>query len=239
MLSIIIPAHNERENLIKGLSTLSNQIKKLPEKPVEVIVVLSADTSDGSEKLKVQAPIQIIRCKQKGRAVQMNMGATIARGNIFAFLHADIVPPANFIIDIFETMRQGYYVGLFSYKFDKSSPLLRINEFFTSKNGLFTGAGDQCLFISKDTFYDLDRFDEQQTIMEDFKFFEKIKKQRIDFKIVNNPLTVSARKYEENSFLKVNLVNFILFIMFKMGYSPESLKATHNTFIKLPNKNYK
>ncbi len=239
MLSIIIPAHNEKENIEGLFQILSTQLKQHPAFQVEVLVIISAGNTDGTELLKTTGPFKIIKCEGKGRAVQMNLGAEMAKGNILAFLHADSIPPNGFLNNIYETIGDGYGAGLFSYKFDKSGPLLKINEFFTAKDGLFTGAGDQCLFITRANFETLGGFNEKQVIMEDFEFWFKIKKNKITYKIVNNNLVVSARKYDYNSYLRVNFTNLVLFLMFKTGFTPEKIKATHNTMLNLPNDNYK
>ncbi len=239
MLSIIIPAHNEKENIEGLISILSAQLKQNPTFQVEVLVILSGGNTDGAEHLKTTGPFHIIQCQGKGRAIQMNLGANIAKGNVLAFLHADSIPPNGFLSNIFETIGNGYGAGLFSYKFDKSGLLLKINEFFTAKDGLFTGAGDQCLFITKGNFESLKGFNEEQVIMEDFEFWGKIKKNKIPYKIVNNNLVVSARKYDYNSYLRVNFTNLVLFLMFKTGFTPEKIKTTHNTMLNLPNDNYK
>ena len=239
MLSIIIPAHNEKENIESLLKILSAQLKQHPSLQVEVLVILSAGNSDGTELITTTGPFKIIKCKGKGRAVQMNLGAKMAKGSILAFLHADSIPPNGFLNNIYDTIGDGYGAGLFSYKFDKSGPLLKINEFFTAKDGLFTGAGDQCLFITKANFESLGGFNEEQVIMEDFEFWFKLKKNKITYKIVNNNLVVSGRKYDYNSYLRVNFTNLVLFLMFKTGFPPEKIKTTHNTMLNLPNDNYK
>ncbi|MEB8346750.1 TIGR04283 family arsenosugar biosynthesis glycosyltransferase [Flavobacteriaceae bacterium KMM 6898] len=239
MLSIVIPAHNEKANIESLFKILSKQLKQHPSLQVEVLVILSGGNTDGAEQLKHTGPFHIIQCQDKGRAVQMNLGAKMAKGSILAFLHADSIPPKGFLNNIYETISDGYGAGLFSYKFDKSGLLLKINEFFTTKDGLFTGAGDQCLFITKANFIRLDGFNEEQVIMEDFEFWHKIKKSKIPYKIVNNNLVVSARKYDYNSYLRVNFTNLVLFLMFKSGFTPEKIKTTHNTMLNLPNDNYK
>lgn len=239
MLSIVIPTHNEKENIEGLFKILSKQLKQHPSLQVEVLAILSGGNSDGTEHLQTTGPFHIVKCPGKGRAVQMNMGAQLAKGSILAFLHADSIPPNGFLNNIFETITDGFGAGLFSYRFDKSGPLLKINEFFTAKDGLFTGAGDQCLFITKANFEILGGFNEDQVIMEDFEFWDKIKKNKITYKIVNNNLVVSARKYDYNSYLRVNFTNLVLFVMYKIGFTPEKIKTTHNTMLNLPNDNYK
>jgi len=146
MISIIIPAHNEEANL-KYLVPYLEEITK--EKKVEIIVVLSATNSDNSVQIPCSLATTFVICEQSGRAIQMNCGAAQAKGDYLVFLHADVKPPVDFIDNIKETLNSYYDAGFFSYKFDKENFLLRINASFTAKDGLFTGGGDQCLFIKK------------------------------------------------------------------------------------------
>ncbi|MUH36120.1 glycosyltransferase [Zobellia amurskyensis] len=227
MISIVIPAHNERHNLSKLLPTL--HLDKS-----EGIVVLSCDSIDNSESLETPTNIKFVRCKEKGRAVQMNTGASVALGDVLVFLHADVKPPTSFLHDIENAFDEGYEAGFFSYRFDKNSFWLNINASFTAKDGIFTGGGDQCLFIKKSTFENLGKFNEEQALMEDFEFFKRMKKNKIPYKIINNDLIVSARKYESNSYLRVNLTNLLLVVLFKMGLSSEKLKSIHNKLLRMP-----
>lgn len=239
MLSIIIPAHNEKDNLKQLLFTLSGIVERCHKGPVEVFIILSSTNTDGSEELPLTPHFHLIRCEKKGRAVQMNLGAQLANGDMLAFLHADSIPPPAFADNIFDALSKGFDAGLFSYQFDKGGLLLKINEFFTTRNGLFTGAGDQCLFIKTSVFNRLGQFKESQMIMEDFEFFDRMKKYKIKYTLIQNNLIVSSRKYDYNSYLWVNFSNLVLFLMYKMGFSSEKIKIAHNAMLRLPNDNYR
>jgi len=231
MITIIIPAHNEKDNLRRLLPSLkeSRSIGAL-----EVLVALSNENCDRSEEVCCNDNIRFVKSSKKGRAVQMNTAAAVAKGDTLVFLHADVRPPDSFLDDIKNTLAEGYDAGFFSYRFDKKSLLLKINAWFTAKEGIFTGGGDQCLFIKKELFFELGRFDEKQVLMEDFEFFERMKKNNVRYKIIKNDLIVSARKYRNNSYLRVNLSNLLLVILFKFGYPPEKLKSLHNRLLRLP-----
>jgi len=234
MVSIIIPAHKEYRNL-KRLFLKTNFLEYTQE--AEVIIASSPDKCNATALLCSEFNIKYLLCSKKGRAAQMNAALKVATGEILVFLHADVIPPYGFLDDIKTCLKGNYDAGFFSYRFDKKSWLLGINASFTAKDGLFTGGGDQCLFIRKSTFLKLKGFNEEQVLMEDFEFFRRMKKNKIPYKIIKNDLIVSARKYECNSYLRINLSNLLLVMMFKLGFSGDTLKTVHNKLIRTPYSN--
>lgn len=231
MISIIIPAHNEKDNLKRLLCRLSSLSIGVN---AEVIVALSSSNNDRSENINTNLSGQILKCSEKGRASQMNAAVKKAQGDILVFLHADVIPPNSFFQDINTTLKDTYDAGFFSYRFDKDSFLLKINASFTAKDGIFTGGGDQCLFIKKAVFLKLGGFDERQVLMEDFEFFDRMKKSKIPYKIINNDLIVSARKYKNNSYFRVNISNVLLLTLYKLGYPSKKLKMLSMRLLKAP-----
>ena len=169
-----------------------------------------------------------------GRASQMNTAVKKSTGEILVFLHADVTPPNTFFEDIGTTLEGAYDAGFFSYKFDIDHYYLKFNAKFTAKDGIFTGGGDQCLFIKRTVFLKIGGFDEQQVLMEDFEFFDRMKQNGIRYKIIKNDLIVSARKYKSNSYVRVNLSNLLLLVLYKFGYPSIKLKALHNKLLRTP-----
>ena len=230
MISIIIPSHKETANI----DFLVGRLTSIPTQgPFEIWVALSPE-SEMNFKRETLEKAQFVQCVKKGRACQMNEGAKLAKGDILAFLHADVKPPESFLLDIQKTIDSGIDAGFFSYRFDRESFPLKINSYFTAKDGIFTGGGDQCLFIKRQVFETLGCFKETQVLMEDFEFFERMKKNAIRYKIIKNDLIVSARKYEANSYLRVNLSNLLLVVLFRLGYSSKKLKTIHDKLIRTP-----
>ena len=198
---------------------------------------IGACSSDYSDCINNLRNVKLVANQRKGRAKQMNDGTINAQGDTLVFLHADVFPPEGFFADIKKTILEGFDAGFFSYQFDKKSLLLRVNASFTKRYGLFTGGGDQCLFIKKSVFEKLGGFDEDQVLMEDFEFFKRMKKAGVKYKIVENDLLVSARKYDKNSYLRVNLSNLLLMLLFKMGMAPKKLKSLHNRLLRMDYQN--
>ncbi len=231
MISIIIPAHKEKSNLIQLVTYLGDMDNS---GSYEIIIAQSPDCCEDIAKIANGTSVRLVKCEKKGRACQMNEGAEHAKGEIVAFLHADVRPPKDFLGDIESALATGFDAGFFSYKFDKDNFWLGINAFFTAKDGLFTGGGDQCLFIRKSVFKKLGGFDAKQVLMEDFEFFKRMKKNKIPYTIIKNDLVVSARKYESNSYLRVNLSNLLLVILFKLGYPSQKLRFLHDKLLRTP-----
>ncbi len=229
LLSIIIPTYNEAENignLIPGLIESTNH-------PIEIIISDSRQSNDFLEKKLNEYPIiKYFKCEKHSRAAQMNFGSSRASGEILLFLHADVRLPENFYSEIISSIRNGNKMGFFSYRFDSRKWLLKCNGFFTKRNGIFSGGGDQCHFFETSTFKKLNGYDEDYCIMEDFEMMNRIRKNNIPFSLIDSPALVSARKYEQNSWLKVNLINLWVFILFKFGYTPEKLRKNYNSLLR-------
>lgn len=232
LLSIIIPVYNEQENLVKRLSFLCEKANK---NPIEIIVANSPETSDDSPKVCNQHhKVTFLNCNRKGRAAQMNAGAKIAKGKTVLFLHADVCLPEDFYYQIKKAIQNNFKAGFFAYQFDKKSALLNFNSKFTTNDGLFAGGGDQCQFFTKETFENLGGFNEEFCIMEDFEMIDRVRKQNIPFTIIQSKATVSARKYETNSWLKVNLINGYVFLKYKLGVHPTKLRKSYKSLLREP-----
>lgn len=218
-ISIIIPTLNEEErigSLIKHLRTLSHQAF------LEEIIVSDGGSTDRTCALAKAAGTHLVHAPCPSRAIQMNYGAQQAKGDILYFVHADALPPKDCLANIVEAVQAGHQLGCFSYDFNSDSSWLKINAYFTQFDAITSGGGDQTLFLPKETFETLGRFDEDLPIMEDFDFVWRAKK-RYPLHFVKNPVLVSAWKYEKNSYLKVQIVNGITFTLFRRGYCPFKL----------------
>lgn len=229
-LSVIIPTRNESiriANLIDYLKRYGGEYL------LEIIVVDAVDSKDGTIEKVPKGKTVVLKSSFACRAIQMNEGAAIARGDILYFVHADVIPPKAYVKDILSSVESGNDFGFFSYAFKSEKIILKINSYFTRFSNLSTGGGDQTFYIKKEVFNQYNGFDSTITLMEDFDFFYRLKKEYCKYEIIHNDVLVSARKYDNNSYLKVNLVNLLTLILFKLGYSPVKLKAFYNRVLKL------
>jgi len=220
--SIIIPTLNEEHNLkdlIPKLISCSQQ------KKVEIVIVDAASSTDMMQALCNEFGVIYHKSSSSGRSIQMNEGADKATGDVLIFMHADVRPPLQICEYIAESLNQNIHAGYFSYQFDRSTRLLRFNSFLTKYKGVFSGGGDQCLFIKSDLFKSIGGFNDDYPIMEDFELYDRLKKQRVNMTIIDEPLTVSARKYDDRSWLRVNFANVVIYAAYRLGYNPHKLQS--------------
>ncbi|MBC7525108.1 MAG: TIGR04283 family arsenosugar biosynthesis glycosyltransferase [Flavobacterium sp.] len=213
-LSIIIPTFNE--SLIIA-STIKYLQQCLENKNYEIIIS-DAGSTDNTIKIAQDLGVKVLISQVKGRAGQMNFGLANAMGNVFFFLHSDSLPTKNFFNDIQEALDKNYNCGSFRTKFDKETTLLKINSFFTRFNFLFFRGGDQGIFITKELLQKVGNFKEDMLIMEDYDFIERLWNTG-KFKLIPKSTLISARKYQQNYWLTVQLANLKIVTMYKNGAS--------------------
>lgn len=209
-LSIVIPTFNEQENLLHLLPYLRSIAPD-----TEIILADSPASRDSMESLAERWQAKYLRAPAPGRGAQMNAGAAVASGEILYFVHADTRPHPDFLIDIPQALARGSDLGCYRYVFDTyPHPLLYINSFFTRFYPLWCRGGDQTLFLRRETFAQLGGFDTQCHIMEDYDILERANLQGYRFYILPKNVQVSARKYQTNSYWRVQWANFTLMRMF-------------------------
>ena len=212
-ISVIIPTFNEKTNLLNLIPRL---LKASP--PIrELIIADSQDSTDQIENAFDDPRIKIIKCALKRRSAQLNHGARQASGRILFFIHADMLPPESFVEDIMSASVDGFETGCFCYQFDKAGLHFDLLSSFSRKRNFFSGGGDQGLFVTSSIFNRMGGFREDLIIMEDFDFYARLKSNEISFSIIQNPGVISARKYDKNSFLTVNIIQLIVFIFYRLG----------------------
>lgn len=228
-LSIIIPTYNEVENIPKLIKRLREQA---PLDQIEILVV-DGGSKDNTVEIAEQSGLSVLHASLASRAHQLNLGAKAAQFATLYFVHADTLPPASYYSDIQEALSKGFDMGCYRFRFDSNRLLLRLNSWFTRFSALMFRGGDQSFFISKENFFRFGGYDEQFVVMEEYDFLRKTKA-FLRFCIIPKDVIVSARKYRYNSYLRVNLANFIVFNMFRLGFKPQTIKTTYSKLIRHP-----
>lgn len=225
-ISIIIPTLNEEDYIGRLLSFLKGHSRN---SAFEIIVVDGGST-DNTTSIVKEAGITPLTTKLSSRAHQMNEGAKNAQGQVLYFLHADTQPTESFVEDISHAVEKGVQSGCYRFKFDNpNNLLLHVNGFFTRFPFKWCRGGDQTLFIRKEIFDALEGFDEKYVIMEDYDILDRIDKSGFSFTVLPKSVRVSARKYNQNSYLKVQIANLRAMKMYRRGEDPSRIKAYYAT----------
>lgn len=160
----------------------------------------------------------------KGRGIQMNLGASIAKGDILLFLHADAIIPDR--IKIEQYINNKYAGGFFRLRFDDPSISTRLVEIFANLRArLFSlPYGDQAIFIKREVFEKIGGFKEYP-FLEDLEFVMRLRRfSRL--KPLPHKVSVSARRLKKGYPLSpvfVSLRNVLIALLFILGISPHKL----------------
>jgi len=225
-ISVIIPVHNEAANIAQLVTYLLQHSRQ----SVAEIIVVDAGSTDDTLAFSRNAGATTVLSPQKGRAAQMNYGASLARGDILYFVHADTFPPESYVKDIINAVNNGYDLGRYRTKFNSRKWYLKVNAWFTRFDWFICYGGDQTLFITRILFENLGGFISTMKIMEEYEFTKRARRNR-RYKIFSKKALVSARKYDTNSWWRVQIANRKVVKMYKKGASQEDMVSAYKRLL--------
>jgi len=212
-LSVVVPALNEARGICAALEALA----PLRARGHEVIVV-DGGSSDGTTQLAVGLCDQVLNVR-RGRAVQMNAGARVARGDALVFLHADTQLPGGADDLILSSLKE-YLWGRFDVEIESRHPLLTIVGSAMNVRSRLTGiaTGDQAIFVRRDAFAGFPAI----ALMEDVEFSKQMKQLGPPACLREKVLT-SGRRWESRGVLRTIVLMWRLRLMFFLGARPDDL----------------
>ena len=217
-LSIIIPCLNEAAGIVSMLESL----RPLRARGAEVIV---ADGGSSDDTAALAAPLadRVVNAP-RGRAAQMNAGATFARAEILLFLHADCVLPPDAEQLIVAGLAGGApQWGRFDVTLDGVHPLLRVVASTMNLRSRLTGiaTGDQGIFITRALFARLGGFP-ALPLMEDIALSRLAKRAGAPLCLCERIVT-SARRWERQGVLRTIVLMWQLRLAYFLGADPARL----------------
>ncbi len=227
MISVIIPAYNEAVCISATIRSLRrNDEHNL----IKEIIIADGGSTDNTASIANTEGVKTVIARKKGRASQMNFGASLAKGKIFYFLHADTLPPKHFTVDIAHAVEQGYGAGCYKLVFDLNHWFLKASCWLTRFDVDAIRFGDQSLFVTKDAFLKVGGFCEQHMVLEDQQMIKRLKR-ITQFVIIKKSVTTSARKYRANGIYRTQCIFFIIYLMYQLGFPQQKLVATYRKLI--------
>ena len=194
---------------------------------VETLVVDGGST-DRTVEIAESFDVKVITA-ERGRAKQMNAGASAATGDILLFLHADTNLPDRFSEYIRRILaRPGTAAGSFKLRIDAPMPGLRLIERaanWRSRN-LQMPYGDQALFLKTSLFREMGGFPDIP-IMEDLEFVRRLRK-RGGIVIAPVPAVTSARRWLALGLWRTTLINQCALAAYYAGVSLPSIAGWYH-----------
>jgi rSAM/selenodomain-associated transferase 2 len=230
-ISIIIPTLNESESIGKTLTAVSQLTI-----PVEVIVV-DGRSDDDTRRIARSYGARVVS-SERGRGAQMHQGARVALGDVFWFLHADTVVPANAADFIQQTLTDtGVIAGNFDVHFDGKDAAARFMTWlYPQLRRLGLCYGDSAIFVRRGAYQESGGFD-SLPIFEDLDLLRRL---RGKGRFVHIPATVvtSARRFRGRSFVVTFIRWIALQLLYSAGLNPRRLGRLY-TPVREPAKRLK
>ena len=220
MISIIVPVWNEQETIATLLTSLQNLAGS------KEIIVVDATSTDKTKEL-AQNKAQVVSCTVSSRAAQMNKGASLAKGDILWFVHADTKVPTTSLMLIKKALKQHAY-GCFALSFfDSQCFSLKLIAYFSNLRVKCFSLifGDQAMFIRKEFFLQLGGFT-QMELMEDFEFSMRAKK-IVKPVILKTKIGTSARKFLRGGIWRTCLLMQKIKFFYLLGTPSAKLKELY------------
>lgn len=222
-ISIIVPTLNEEA----GIATALVPLRALRERGAEIIIVDGGSTDATLEKARPDADLVIHT--RPGRALQMNVGAAVARNEVLLFLHADTQLPEDADRAILSRVATGARWGRFDVRLSGAQFGLRIIERMMNWRSRWFGiaTGDQAIFVARALF---DRVGGYPSIalMEDLALSRKLSREAAPC-CLRERVVSSSRRWETRGIARTVWLMWRLRLAYFLGADPRRLAERYAT----------
>lgn len=226
VLSVIVPVWMEAA----GIGVALQALQGLRAAGHEVIVA-DAGSPDGTAELAAPLCDRVV-VSEKGRALQMNAGAAVARGDVLLFLHADTRLPEDVLsqLEAFITAPRAW--GRFDVRLSGGRWIYRVIAGFMNARSRLTGicTGDQAMFVRRPVFEALGGF-RPVPLMEDVELSRRLRGHSRPF-CVASPVMTDSRRWEKRGVWPTIFLMWRLRWRYWRGESPESLSKFYRSDIR-------
>ncbi len=219
-VSVILPVLNEEAKLQQQLSRLAELRAAAPD-AFEVIVV-DGGSEDNTFEIAQALADQAIRV-ERGRARQMNAGATAASGNVLVFLHVDVELPPQAIESWRRLWQSAEVWGFFPVILGHSGLAYRLIGWFMNQRSRLTrvATGDQVLCVKAEAFQRLDGYP-PISLMEDIALSKSLRSLGRPV-VFSCAVRCSVRKWQRHGVLRLTVLMWYLRAAYYFGADPDRL----------------
>ena len=215
-VSIIVPTLNEELVLEKTLT----QFQQLS--PHELIVS-DGGSDDDTRNIAGRFSHRVIT-GSAGRALQMNVGADEANGDILLFLHADSRIEPESYRKMLQCMQNPKWIGgAFTLCIESGKWSLKLIALLANIRSKYFGLayGDQGFFVRKEVFKDMNGFS-PLPICEDLDFYHRLRKKGPVI-LLKEKAHTSPRRWIKEGILFTTARNTLIAVLFGLGFPPHVL----------------
>lgn len=170
-------------------------------------------------------PLVTMMTSPPGRALQMNAGAAVSRGDVLLFLHADTLLPLDARTAIEGALASPHCVGgRFDVRFEPDAGLGWLIARMMSLRSRWSGiaTGDQAIFLRRTVFERLGGFADIP-LMEDVELSRRLK--HVGRVVpLRSSVTTSYRRWKACGPLRTILLMWGLRLLYWIGVSPHALR---------------
>ena len=215
-ISIVIPTLNSETDLYETFGSL---VEGIESNLIRELIISDGGSKDKTISIACDVGAVIVEglCS---RGLQISKGIDQSLGDWILILHADTSLSVDWSVKILQKTDKNF-AYYFKLKFKSNSMFARILEYWAKIRSKFLCLpyGDQGLFIHRDLLKAVGGFP-KIPIMEDVALADKLKGK---IKPMNIHAYTSAEKYQNKGWIRQSMINFFIFIQFRLGKDPHKL----------------
>jgi rSAM/selenodomain-associated transferase 2 len=220
-ISIVMPILNETESLPETI----RRARANPE--VCEIIVVDGGSQDNSGAVAERLGCRVLG-SAPGRGGQMRLGASLARGDVVLFLHADTWLPPDAARKALDCLRDLSVVAGGFWKVFRDSPFLLLGARCKCGVRLLLGRrilGDQAMFVRREVLEKIGGVPEME-LMEEFELCRRLR--RVGrLALADATVTTSARRFVRLGVVRTYLRMGWVTLRYRLGAAPRDLRRMY------------
>ena len=220
-ISLILPVYNE-------ITTIDSMVSQLKPRKNDFEIIIADGGSTDETCSRIPEDFRVIHTG-KGRAVQMNEGASVSHGDVLFFLHCDSELPPDAAGEIRRIMAK-YEAGCFGIAFHSKHFFMLTNRVISNLRARYHRImfGDQGIFMTRDLFERIGGFPEIP-IMEDYQLSLTLREKGVRTGMARHRIYTSDRRYPMRTLPMLKLMHHMYSLRksYKAGVPADEIAAQY------------